>query len=533
MMVICLLLLVWAWLAEAAPPQADEVAALQQRVAAQQERLRAQHVQIDGLKKDLADTERLLEAWMARQASNPSAPASASAAPVPPPAPSAPPAGPERGIHIHTGQEIPTSPTPVSPSLKLGAADLRILGYVGLNEVYRSVALGGGPGTSFATVPFPNTPAGNISEFRLTTQTTRIALRVDVPLKEDRVAGYIETDFSGPSLGNALISSSSYGFRLRHAWVNYRHGKFELAFGQMYSLLTPSRSDIQPWPSDALITQVVDTNYVAGLVWDRSPGLRVVYRPDDHWAFALSAENPEQQVGPTVKFPAALASVLSTQYNTGSGVLRTPNSAPDGIFKVAWNTKCGARTFHVDSGTVLRYFRNFDPANVRQHKSAIGFGSNLNLYMSLTPKLRLITQGYWSSGGGRYIGGTLPDVIVRSDGNISPVKSSSWVGGFEWAPTRTLAPFAYYSGLYGARNTTIDLDGSQIGFGYKTSNAGRRLIEESTVGWSHTLWSSEDAGSVQYTSQYSYLLSQPWAPGNGPRFAHSHMLFWQIRYNLP
>jgi hypothetical protein len=301
----------------------------------------------------------------------------------------------------------------------------------------------------------------------------------------------------------------------------------------MFSLLTPVRSDIQPAPSDALTTQAVDTNYVAGLVWDRSPSVRAVYRPNAAWSLAASIENPEQQVGSVVRFPASLGSVLTTQYNTGSGELRTPNAAPDTIGKVAWNRKFGNRTLHLDAGAVFRFFRSYDPSNISQHKTALGVGGNLNVTVDLTRALRLVGQGYLSSGGGRYIGGLLPDVIVRPNGDISPVKSHSWVGGIEGAMSRRLSAFGYYSGLYGSRNTAIDTNGSQIGFGYSGSNSSRRLTQEWTGGWAQTLWNGEDAGSLQYAAQYSYLMNRPWWQGTGPRFSNAHMVLCQIRYNLP
>jgi hypothetical protein len=503
----------------------DEVAALQRRVALQREQLRLQRQQIDELKAELVETGEHLKTWLAGRP----APVSSAAAPVPKPASPAP-----SGIHIpiFSGQEISSS-VAGSPSLRLGPADVRILGYIGLSTIFRSASMGGAPGTSFASVPFPNTPAGNNTEFRATTQTSRLALRLDVPLRQDQLSAYVEADFSGATPGNALISSSSYGFRVRHAWIDYGSNKFEVAAGQMFSLLTPAKTDIRAWPGDALTTQAVDTNYVAGLVWDRSPSVRVVYRPNKKWSVAASIENPEQQVGSVVKFPAALASVLASQYNTGTGELKTPNIAGDTIVKVAWNSTIGGHNVHIDAGSVFRFFRNYDPAGITRHKSALGIGGNVNVAVDLTKKLRLITLGYLSSGGGRYIGGLLPDVIVRANGDISPVKAHSWVGGLEWATTRRINTFAYYSGVYGAQNTTTDTDGSLIGFGYAGSSAARRLVQEWTGGWAQTLWSGEDRGSVQYAAQYSYLTNNPWWQAAGARPGHVHMIFSQIRYNLP
>ena len=352
-------------------------------------------------------------------------------------------------------------------------------------------------------------------------------------MTDAKLAAYLEADFRGTTSGTVAVTSSGFGFRVRQAWIDYQRGKFELSGGQMFSLLTPVRSEVTPDPAQAMMTYAVDAEYVAGLVWNRAPGIRVAYRPNSSVTFAAALENPEQQVGSVVRFPAALASVLNTQYNTGTAELRTPNLAPDTIFKASFNMGPPGRQLHVDSGLVLRFFRSFDPAEPSGHKYATGIGGNLNVGLDITPKLHLVANGFVSSGGGRYIGGLVPDVIVRANGDISPVKAHSWVSGLELAATRRSMFFGYFSGAYLARNTAVDSNGSLVGFGYPGSNAGRRLIQEWTGGWGQLLWASENSGSIQLNSQYAYIRNYPWAAGSGPRKAASHIIFLQGRYNLP
>lgn len=544
-----IVLLVFAVVAAQAQSESArvEAAALEKQLLDQRQRLREQRLGIEALKAELLVQQQQLKNWMASKglmgatvatsslsSANQSLPAntvaSSKAAPFKPAALNA-----QTGIRIpiQVGQEIPTA-AGASPSLKLGPADVRIQGYVGLSGIFRSASMGGGPGTSFASVPLSNAAPANITEFRVTTQTSRIAVRVDVPLRKDRLAGYMEADFSGATPGDAVVTSSSYGFRVRHAWIDYRSNKLEFAAGQMFSLITPSRSDIQTWPADANTTQAVDTNYVAGLVWDRAPAVRLVYRPNRAWNFAVAIENPEQQVGSFVRFPMALNDVLSNQYNTGRGELRTPNPAPDTILKTAWNRNSTKHNVHVDFGLLFRFFRNYDPLDIREHQTALGIGGNLNLSYDLTRKMRLVGQGYLSSGGGRYIGGIVPDVVVRPDGQISPIKAHSWVTGLELAVKRRIGLFVYYSGAYAGRNTTIDPSNGQFaGFGFPSTNNARRSIQEWTGGWSQALWSGEDAGSVQYSAQYSWLGNNLWASGNAADLTNASMVFVQLRYNLP
>jgi hypothetical protein len=133
-----------------------------------------------------------------------------------------------------------------------------------------------------------------------------------------KAAGYFEMDFGGTVPGNVAVSSSSYGFRIRQAWFDYSRGKWEITAGQLFTLMTPVKKDILPWPGDVATTQVIDTNYVPGLVWGRYPQVRVDYHYSQATSFAFSIENPEQQVGSGsaggVIIPAALASTLNTQY---------------------------------------------------------------------------------------------------------------------------------------------------------------------------------------------------------------------------
>ena len=51
------------------------------------------------------------------------------------------------------------------------------------------------------------------------------------------------------------------------ALVDVRKDKLEFLAGQSWSMLTPNRKGISALPGDIFISQVVDTNYMAGLTW--------------------------------------------------------------------------------------------------------------------------------------------------------------------------------------------------------------------------------------------------------------------------
>jgi hypothetical protein len=345
-------------------------------------------------------------------------------------------------------------------------------------------------------------------------------------------------DFGGEVPGNVAVTSTSYGFRIRQAFLDYTRGSFEVTGGQLFSLMTPLKGDLLPWPGDVATTQVIDTNYVPGLVFGRYPQVRFVYHASKSAALGFSIENPEQNVGSSsatgVIFPTALASTLNNQYNTGSNGLKVPNLMPDFVVKLALN---GGHGLHLDFGGLLREFRNFNPMTgngVTNHIYATGWGLNANLAFEIIKKTRLVANAFWGDGSGRYIGGLVPDVIVRANGNISTIRAYSWIGGFEIAPNKATGIYMYYSGNYGQKNTAVDTTGKLIGWGFVgAANVADRYVQEATGGYSKTLWKQENLGSVQIGFQYAYVFLAPWSPGSGPSQAHTNMFFTQLRYNLP
>jgi len=531
-----------------------EVDELKSIMASQQKTLEHQQARIEALEKALAEQKAMLtnspplsvadSASLVTASYNPTTVNSSVQTPQNPTTPAdRQPLTPEQEKveeELQRGPEI-ADVTPDTPAVTLGPAKVRLIGYPALTAVFRSTNEGGNVGTSFTSIPFDNTVAGNTSEFRISPQSTRLAIRVDADLKKSKAAGYFEMDFGGTVPGNVAVTSSSYGFRIRQAWFDYSFGKFEITGGQLFSLMTPVKKDILPWPGDVLLTQVIDQNYVAGLVQGRYPQVRLVYHASKAASFGFSAENPEQQVGSGsasgVSFPTGPASTLNTQYNTGSNELQVPNMMPDFVLKGSFDGKPGGHEVHLDVGTVFRAFRNYAPLSgngVNEKNYAGGFGANANFTVDLVKNVRLVLQGFYGNGAGRYIGGLVPDVIVRADGSIVPIPAYSWVSGFEFAPNKTTGLYAYYSGLYGERKTAVDTDGSLIGWGYPgASNAADRLVEEFSTGYSRVLWKYENLGSVQFGVQYSYLWLYPWSAGSGPGQAHTHMLFSQLRYNLP
>src|SRR5271165_3851789 len=398
------------------PPATNDIEQLKSLVGAQQKALEQQQVQIQKLQSALAEQQQMLIGVVQNgsgtaklvPAVDRTVDLRADGHAVQTPDNQATPADQEPTLaeqeaveeELQRGPEIADA-TPDTPALKLGPAKIRLLGYPAMTMVWRSSNSGGNVGTSFANIPFDSTVPGNTSEFRISPQSTRLALRADVDLNTSKAAGYFEMDFGGsPNSGTIAVTSSSYTFRIRQAWFDYSNSKWEFTGGQLFSLMTPVKKDILPWPGDVATTQVVDTNYVAGLVQGRYPQVRIAYRVNPKTSLGFSIDNPEQQVGNNVTFPSALNTILTTQYNTGSNELKVPNITPDFVFKGSYTTKIGDRSFHMDGGMVMRVFRSYNGTCNSCKDYAFGYGGNLNIYADVTKKVRLVLDGFGSEGAG-------------------------------------------------------------------------------------------------------------------------------------
>jgi hypothetical protein len=435
-----------------------------------------------------------------------------------------------------------TSPPGKSPlAFQIGSVTFTPLGFLDFTSVTRGTLNGGDIGTSFASFPYSNTAAGQLSETRFSAKNSRLGLRMDTDLGDTKVLGYVETDFLGNAPANLNVVSNSDTLRMRVYFVDVQHGPWELLAGQDWSMLTPNRKGISPLPNDIFFTQNVDVNYQVGLVWERTPQLRLVYHASDQWTLGISAENPDQYVGPAVTLPA---NFTATQVDNGSNGTATPNFMPDLIAKVAYDTKIGGLPFHADLAGLYREFKinTFLPAKGTSSDAwASGYAGSFNLNIGVLPHLQLIENLYASNGAGREIStGVAPDFIVTGPDasgvdHIKTVNSYAGIAGFEWDVFSKTKLYGYYGQTYIDREYSQLANGSFVGYGFPgSSNSNNKRIDEYTVGLTQVLWKSERYGDLKLMLQYSYLDRDPWfvAPG-AQSSAHMHMGYVDIRYDLP
>jgi hypothetical protein len=438
---------------------------------------------------------------------------------------------------------------PAPTFIHLGNVCIVPVGFMDLTGLWRDKNAGSSIGTNFGSVPYNNTTNAQNSEFRFSPQNSRIGFRIDGDWKGTHFIGYNEFDFLGTSgATNLTVTNGAFVPRLRLFWVDLRKGKVEFLAGQSWSMLTPNRTGISALPGDIFYSQVMDVNYMAGLTWTRQPGMRVLIHPNEKVTFGLSLENPDQYMGGAngsgaAVLPAALTGLATTQLDNGGSisgtntVLSTPTVSPDIIAKIAFDA---SSRFHFEVAGITSQFKIWNPntgaaLGAGQHFSATGAGVQLGINAAITKNFRLITTNYWTDGDGRYLFGQAPDVIVRSNGSLSPVHAGGTVDGFEATVKNTLL-FAYYGGIVIERNVALDVNGkSLVGYGYNLAGPGQnRAIQEGTFGFNQTFWKNPKYGAVSFIGQYEYATRDPWSVAVGsPKATHDNTIYFDVRYTLP
>lgn len=435
----------------------------------------------------------------------------------------------------------------ISPlQFKLGSAYITPVGFADMTMVWRSKNAGSGIGTNFAGIPYGGASnyQTNESELRFSMQNSRIGFRVDANVKGAHVIGYMEADFLGNAPTNLAVSSNSNTLRSRVYWVDLRKGPWEVLGGQTWSLATPNRVGVSPIPGDIFFSDNMDTNYQLGNVWGRIPEFRIAYHfANDKAAWAIALDSPDQYMGGTngstaIALPACCSGYAGKELDNGSASLGPPNRAPDIISKLAFDP---SKRLHFEVGGIARFFQLYNEATTT-HYSATGGAGFVNLDFGITNGLRVLTHNYWGDGGGRYIFGQAPDLVIRADGSPSLVHSGSTVDGLEFAHSNTTL-WGYYGLVYIPRNVQIDTDGCPVGYGFGPStitgctgpsSGMNRTIQEGSVGFSNNFWKDAKYGALTLIGQYSYVSRDPWyvAPGQ-PNNANINMIFLDLRYTLP
>jgi hypothetical protein len=190
---------------------------------------------------------------------------------------------------------------------------------------------------------------------------------------------------------------------------------------------------------------------------------------------------------------------------TANPVLAAPNLVPDFIVKLALDP---TNRFHFEIAGIARTFQDFNSnttgLGAQQRFKTEGGGLQFGMNAAILPNLRFSTTNFLSDGGGRYLFGQAPDVVIHSDGSLSAVHADGTVDGFEFNPTKNLLLYAYYGGIYIGRQALLDANGTtRIGYGYTGSaNSQNRAINEISWGFNQTIWKNAKYGAINFMGQY-------------------------------
>jgi hypothetical protein len=541
-----------------APPSADALTQLRAQIAEQQE-------QIKKMQKALDQQQKMLEQTLANASSASTATTTAKAATT---TADGTPVVATASTDSSQVKLVPAVNTirpdivnaprypqhdevkPASPlSIAIGNTTFTPLGFIDATFFARSSTVGSGIGTNFGSVPFNNSATDHLSESNFSAQNSRIGFRVDSDLAGAKILGYLEADFLFNNNATSFqVSSNSAGFRLRNYFVDATKGHFEVLGGQDWSFMTPNRVGLSPIPDNIFYTKNEDTNYQVGLVWTRQPQFRFIYHANDNFGIGVSVENPQQYIGggsgaSTAVLPTAISANVLSDFNNGgttNSSTNTPNWIPDFILKAAYDAHAGSKLFHMEAGALLSGFKDYvtltaAPAVHGAH-TTVGGGGFVNINLEVVKNVHLVANTFFSDGGGRYIFGLAPDLIVRTNGSISLVHSDSTVDGIEMQVSKKTLLAFYYGGAYIGRNTTIDTTATKpvlVGYG-EPGTTQNRNVQEITFDWTQTLWKHPSYGSLALINQYSYVIRDPWAVvGTGPKDGHTNLFYVDLRYTLP
>ena len=490
--------------------------------------LRTQQEQIEDLRRRLDDVLKRLSPVDAATATPP---ASSQAPPASPPVP-APPA---QTVSTTT---LPNSAPSKGPlSLEIGAATFTPTGFIDFAQVWRSATVTSGLPTYFAAIPYSNTVFGNRRQTLSSAANSRLGLQVNTHVLGFDVLGVAETDFNGYIPNSVATTSNSYGLRLRLAFADLTRHRWEVLVGQNWSLLTPARDGISPSVDSLFLTQDLDPNIQSGLVWARVPQLRLVFHATPKLAMAASFESADTYAGGsagsgTITLPTGLApnyfGQVDTSTENGNSV---PNPNLDWIAKVTYDTK----PIHLEVAGLVNRFAFYNPMNNRSF-DIVGGGVTFTALVKPTRHLTLITSNYYTNGGGSYIFGEAPDLIIQANGAPSLLPAGSTVDGIEYTPKPKWIFFSYYGGTWIDRISTFDPATSQpVGYGYEGSpNSQNRTVQEVSAGFHHIFFQNPNYGTFRFSCQFSWINRHAWyvAPGQ-PSDANFSMMYFGFRYFLP
>jgi hypothetical protein len=450
-------------------------------------------------------------------------------------------------------------------------------GFLAAEAVYRQRNTVADMGTPFTSIPYPFSPLYDEHEFHGSARASRLSLLVEGAIDPmQKVAGYYEMDFLGVGVTSNYNQSNSWSPRLRQAFFTYDNNDsgFHLLAGQAWSMLTQNTVGITPRKENVPLT--IEANYVAGFDYTRNWQIRMVKDFGPMFAAGLSLENPAEQVyaaAGAIANGGTLNGVIVNWANAGNSFLGSgafPNnfnteSAPDLVGKLAFDPGWG----HFEAVGLVRFFTDnvfncsvvnpngtcpFTVANVGTagSKITVGEGVGGSVLLPIIPKfLDVQASALYGKGIGRYGANQLSDVVVTTDGTLSPITAlhvlagavaHPWAGldiygygGFERADANFSVSAAGVTGFGnpGLVNTGCGIiTGASFTGGANNCAAVNKEVDMATVGFWQNVYKGS-YGRLAAGLQYEYIVRKSFDtnPGNGgPVSTNDNIVLTSLRY---
>jgi hypothetical protein len=455
------------------------------------------------------------------------------------------------------GKYAANDPNKVSPTFCLGNVSITLGGFIDVTGLYRSRDENAGLSSSFAGIPFPQSPNNHTGEFRGTAQATRFSTLLEAnPYDGATLDAYAELDLNSAGSSSNSTTTNSYTMRVRQAYVQFDDSNMNLHVlgGQAWSLLTPFSSGLTP--RKELIPQVIDANYTPGFFYARQPQIRVSTNIGSLLYLGASVEAPQSTFGGTAPkiagttiltgtigySPTALSTSTAGTAGGGLNPLQSYsyNTVPDFVVKAALEPGFG----HYELFGIARF--------IKDEKVAIGSGSDTSKFgggigasavLPVIPgRVDISGQVLAGYGIGRYGASGLPDATYKADGSPEPLPEIEALVGVTGHATPKLDLYGYVGteqverkygtvggAAFGYGNPTFDNSGCNT----ELSSAGCVANTKSVTGVSVGAWYKwlhGGYGTLQTGIQYSFDKRAVFDGKGGAPTVDENLVFVSLRY---
>lgn len=485
--------------------------------------------------------------------------ASVSNAPTPAASPSGAP-----GVFVNPSTPKPTSAAqgdatnPEQPaSIRFKGITLTPGGFFAAETVWRQRALSADVNTPFNSIPPVGSSQNSISEFNASGRQSRIAMLAEGQLDKAKIGGYYEADFLSAGVTSNSNESNSYTFRQRQFWAQGSINGWTVTGGQMWSLVTETRSGVSNRTEATPL--VIDSQYNVGFSWARQYGFRFAKEFNKKAWLAFAVENAQT----TLTAHANGSNFIIGTAGNNSGLLPNTNNfsfnkTPDFIVKLAFEPGWGHyELFGIYSDFRARIFPGA-PASAagatNDTRSAGGVGFNARMPV-IAKKVDFGIHALIGDGIGRYGTVGLSDVTVRPNGTLAPLRSGQGLVTLETHPTTRLDVYFNYGMEYVARGAyTVGAAGEGYGSplfnnsgcgvetlpgntgftvgGLANCNNDASNVMEGTGGFWYRFYKGPK-GTLQYGMQYSYVVRHVWSGVGGAPHNNDNMFWTSFRYYIP